>query len=199
MAGVAVEAGNEPLDHYLQELQRITQAAHIALEEVYSDSWIPNFVREPDHYIMALHLPGITPTALQPPLAGKALMRLSLKAWQVQPVKIRPREGTIQAAESWLDASTELSQTLVVSADEDDGHAILSGSTPAHRPTERGYTTEHWVVGIQLEQLDGEGDYQASETYIYIDPRGGVGSGKRYTPSTFARRGDSGRWQRIEA
>ncbi|WP_447044381.1 hypothetical protein [Vreelandella sp. H-I2] len=116
-----------------------------------------------------------------------------------QPVKIRPRDGTIQAAERWLDASAELTQALVINADVNDDHAILSGSTSAHRPTERGYSTEHWVIGIQLEQLDGEGDYQANETYIYIDPRGGVGSGKRYTPSSFSRRGDPGRWQRIEA
>lgn len=124
-------------------------------------------------------------------------MRLSLKAWQVQPVKIRPRDGALKAAERWLDASAELTQALIINA-EKDNHAIFSGSTPAHRPTERGYTTEHWVIGIQLEQLDGEGDYQASEAYIYIDPRGGVGSGKRYTPSTFSRRGDPGRWQLIE-
>ncbi|EHJ93054.1 toxin VasX [Vreelandella boliviensis] len=194
-----LEGGNERLDHYLQELQRITQAAHTTLEEVYSDSWVPDFVRNPDHYVLALHLPGITPESLQPPLVGKAPVRLSLKAWQVQPVKIRPRDGTIKAAERWLDASAELTQALVVNADEEDGHAILSGSTPAHRPTERSYTTEHWVIGIQLEQLDGEGNYRASEAYIYIDPRGGVGSGKRYTPSTFSRRGDPGRWQRIEA
>ncbi|MEL7611019.1 toxin VasX [Vreelandella titanicae] len=192
-----VEGGNERLEYYLQELQRITQAAHITLEEVYSDSWVPNFVRDPDHYILALHLPGITPGALQPPLVGKAPVRLSLKAWQVQPVKIRPRDGALKAAERWLDASAELTQALIINA-EKDNHAIFSGSTPAHRPTERGYTTEHWVIGIQLEQLDGEGDYQASEAYIYIDPRGGVGSGKRYTPSTFSRRGDPGRWQLIE-
>lgn len=193
------EGGDERLEHYLQELQRITQAAHITLEEVYSDSWVPDFVRDPDHYILALHLPGITPESLQPPLVGKAPMRVSLKAWQVQPVKIWPRDGTIKAAESWLDASAELTQALVVNADEEDGHAVLSGSTPAHRLTERGYATEHWIVGIQLEQLDGEGNYQESEAYIYIDPLGGVGSGKRYMPSTFSRRGDPGRWQRIEA
>ena len=48
-------------------------------------------------------------------------------------------------------------------------------------------------------QLGGEGGSQASEAYIYIDPRGGVGSGKRYMPSSFARCGDPGRWQLIEA
>ncbi|KFC51078.1 hypothetical protein DK37_27685 [Halomonas sp. SUBG004] len=48
-------------------------------------------------------------------------------------------------------------------------------------------------------QLGGEGESQASEAYIYIDPRGGVGSGKRYMPSSFARRGNPGRWQLIEA
>lgn len=194
-----VEGGNERLEDYLQALQRITQAAHITLEEVYSDSWVPNFVRDPDHYTLELHLPGVTPEALQPPLAGKASMRISLKAWQVQPVKIRHREGTIQAAERWLDASAELTQALVINADENDDHAILSGSTPTHRPTGRGYSTEHWVIGIQLEQMNGDGAYQASEAYIYIDPRGGVGSGKRYMPSSFARRGDPGRWQLIEA
>ena len=192
-----VEGGNERLEYYLQELQRITQAAHITLEEVYSDSWIPNFIRDPDHYIMALHLPGLTPGALESPLVGKAPVRVSLKAWQVQPVKRRPRDGTIQAVERWLDASADLVEALDV--DDQDGHVVLVGNTPTHRPTERGYNTEHWVIGIQLEQQDGEGGYQPSEAYIYIDPRGGIGSGKRYTPSIFSRRGDSGRWQRIEA
>ncbi|MFY0992778.1 hypothetical protein, partial [Halomonas sp. C05BenzN] len=60
-----------------------------------------------------------------------------------------------------------------------------------------GYDTEHWVVGIHLEHLDDEGDYQASDVYIYIDPRGGAGSEKRYTPSEFPRRGDPGSWYAI--
>ncbi|WP_445011374.1 toxin VasX [Vreelandella stevensii] len=194
-----LEGGNERLDHYLQELQRITQAAHITLEEVYSDSWVPNFLRDPEHYIMALHLPGLVPESLQPPLVGKASMRISLKAWQVQPVKIREKDGTLLAAARWLDASSELAQALTVGRNDDKGHVVLIGNTLAHRPTGRGYSTEHWAIGIQLEELDHNGSYQESVVYIYIDPRGGVGSGKRYTPSTFTPHEAVGHWQLVEA
>lgn len=198
------EEGDHNLDYYLHELQRISQAAHITLEEVYSDSWLPDWTRSPDHHVLSLHLPGLTPGALTPPLAGKPPMRASLKAWQVQPTKIwpydnSPKGGMLLAAEHWLDASTELAQALVVDAAEQDGYAILSGIAPAHRLTSGGYNTEHWAVGIQLEQLDEQGNYQPSEAYIYINPHGGVGNGKRYTPSDFPRRGDPARWQLIEA
>ncbi|MBD3895969.1 hypothetical protein IEI94_08915 [Halomonas sp. ML-15] len=191
------EEGNESLEHYLSELRRISQAAHITLEEVYKESWRPNWTRRPDHYQVALHLPGLSPEALQPPLVGQAPVRLSLKAWQVQPVKIWQREGTVRAPEHWLEATTELAAALALETDADKGHVVLSGLAPDHRQTPHGYDTEHWVVGVRLEHLDDEGNYQASDVYIYIDPRGGTGSGKRYTPSAFPRRGDPGSWYAI--
>lgn len=191
------EGGNESLEHYLNELRRISQAAHITLEEVYTESWRPNWTRSPDHYQLALHLPGLVPEALQPPLVGQAPVRLALKAWQVQPIQIRQRDGTIRAPEHWLEATTELAEALAIGTDTDNGHVVLSGRAPAHRHTPHGYRTEHWVIGVQLEHLDDTDSYQASDVYIYIDPRGGVGRGKRYTPSTFPRRGDPGSWYAI--
>ncbi|MCH4564600.1 hypothetical protein MKP05_15970 [Halomonas sp. EGI 63088] len=192
------EQGDETLEHYLSELQRISQAAHITLEEVYTESWRPNWTRRPDHSLIQLNLPGLTPQALQPPLVGKAPVRLALKAWQIQPIQIWQREGTIRAPEHWLEATSELAEALVIGADADDSHVVLSGRAPAHRPTPHGYETEHWVVGVRLEHLDDEGNYQASDVYIYIDPRGGVGRGKRYTPSAFPRRGDPGSWYAVD-
>ena len=191
------EEGNKSLEYYLSELRRISQAAHITLEEVYTESWRPNWTRSPDDYLIELHLPGLTPQALQPPLVGKAPVRLALKAWQVQPVQIWQREGTIRAPEHWLEATTEMAEALVIGTDAKDGHVTLSGRAPAHRQTPHGYETERWVVGVRLEHLDDEGDYQASDVYIYIDPRGGAGSGKRYTPSAFPRRGNPGSWYAI--
>ncbi|MDI5985282.1 hypothetical protein QLQ85_10800 [Halomonas sp. M4R5S39] len=193
-----VEEGNESLEHYLSELQRISQAAHITLEEIYTESWRPNWTRSPDHYRVALHLPGLSPEALQPPLVGQAPVRLALKAWQVQPIQIWQREGTVRAPEHWLEATSELAEALVIGTNDKDGHVTLSGRAPAHRPTPHGYETEHWVVGVRLEHLDDEGDYQPSDAYIYIDPRGGAGSDKRYTPSVFPRRGDPGSWYAID-
>ncbi|MCP1315619.1 MULTISPECIES: hypothetical protein [unclassified Halomonas] len=113
-------------------------------------------------------------------------------------MKRDPREGTIRTAERWLDASSELAQNLVLTTGGQSDHVVLSGSTIAHRRTDSGRFTEHWAIGIQLEQLDDEGKYQASEAYIYIDPRGGIGSDRRYTPSTFRRRDELGSWQQIE-
>ncbi|MCE9662828.1 hypothetical protein LY622_05195 [Halomonas sp. M5N1S17] len=192
------EQGDETLEYYLSELQRISQAAHITLEEVYTESWRPNWTRSPDHHRVALHLPGLLPEALQPPLVGQAPVRLSLKAWQVQPVKIWQKEGTIRAPEHWLEASTELTEALVIGTDIDKGHVVLSGRSPAHRSTPHGYETEHWVVGVRFEHRDDEGRYQASDVYIYINPRGGAGSEKRYTPSEFPRRGNPGSWYAID-
>ncbi|MCE8030547.1 hypothetical protein HOP54_17820 [Halomonas daqingensis] len=192
-----VEEGNESLEHYLSELRRISQAAHITLDENYAESWLPNWTRSPDHYQVALHLPGLSPQALQPPLVGQAPVRLSLKAWQVQPVQIWQREGTVRAPEHWLEATTELATALTIETDSDKGHVLLSGRAPDHRPTPHGYKTEHWVVGVRVEYLDDEGSYQPSDAYIYIDPRGGVGREKRYTPSSFSRRGDPGSWYAI--
>ncbi|WP_445011370.1 toxin VasX [Vreelandella stevensii] len=191
------EEGNESLEHYLDELRRISQAAHITLEEVYAESWRPNWMRSPDHYQVALHLPGLAPEALHPPLVGLAPVRLSLKAWQVQPIQIWQREGTVRAPEHWLEATSELAEALALGTDGDKGHVVLSGLAPDHRQTPHGYGTEHWVVGARLEHLDGEGRYQASDVYIYIDPRGGAGSGKRYMPSDFPRRGGPGSWYAI--
>nr|WP_163501544.1 toxin VasX [Halomonas socia] len=192
------EEGNESLEHYLSELRRISQAAHITLEEVYAESWRPNWTCSPDHYQVALHLPGLSPEALQPPLVGQAPVRLSLKAWQVQPVQIWQRDGTVRAPEHWLEATNELAEALALGTDGDKGHVLLSGLAPDHRQTPHGYDTEHWVVGVRLEHLNDEGNYQASDVYIYIDPRGGAGSGKRYTPSDFPRRGDPGSWYAVD-
>jgi hypothetical protein len=191
------ERGDETLEHYLGELQRISQAAHITLEEVYTESWRPTWLRNPDDYHIELHLPGLTPQALQPPLVGKPSVRLALKAWQVQPMQIWQREGTVRAPEHWLEATTEMAEALGIGADEKDGHVALSGRAPAHRQTPHGYETEHWVLGVRLERLDDEGSYQASDVYIYIDPRGGAGSSQRYTPSAFPRRGDPGSWYAV--
>ncbi|SEG27761.1 toxin VasX [Billgrantia desiderata] len=188
------EEGDESLEHYLSELRRISQAAHITLEEVYTENWRPTWLRSPDGYLIELHLPGLTLQALQPPLVGKPPVRLSLQAWQVQPMQIWQREGTVRAPEHWLEATAEMAEALVIRMDEKGGHITLSGQAPAHRQTPQGYETERWVVGVRLERLDDEGSYQASDVYIYVDPRGGVGSSKRYTPSEFPRRGDPGSW-----
>lgn len=192
------ESGNASLEHYLNELRRISQAAHITLEEVYTESWRPNWTRSPDHYQLALHLPGLSTEALQPPLVGQAPVRLALKAWQVQPIQIWQRDGTLRAPEHWLEATTELAEALAIGTDADNDHVVLSGPAPAHRRTPHGYRTEHWVIGVRLEHLDDTGSYQASDVYIYINPRGGVGRGKRYTPSAFPRRGDPGSWYAID-
>ncbi|SHF37150.1 hypothetical protein SAMN02745148_02459 [Modicisalibacter ilicicola DSM 19980] len=199
------EAGDESLDYYLQTLRASVQPTHITLEPHYADTgmggWFNHatrWARDPSHYTLKLTLPSITRQMLQAPLDGQAPVRLSFRVSLVQPAKFNQRTGITLASERWVPTES-LTDALTLRLATDQPGISLVGAIAAHERTSHGYKTEHIVVGIRVEWLDGTGSYgNPSDQTIYLDPAGGTGPDKRYTPGDVDIRRMQQDWQRLD-
>lgn len=152
-----------PLATYQERLQTIAHTPNAEVKHLGHGNWLRDMVSAPKAIDITLSLPGLTEAALQAPLGGQPVIRLSLAAYQIFTRttgggRVRRRQVSWVAASEPVFSSAQLAQAAPL---------LLQISPPAN--TEDASTME-LLLALRIETRNPQGQYQAQAHMIRLQP-----------------------------
>lgn len=149
------------LDTYQQTLLGVIQRPSAMVIHGSHNSWWRDLLLKPKSIDIALMLPGLSQAALEQPLVGQPIARLSLSAYRIRIVRYEKGESVV----SWYPLN-ELGLELVASSP-----LMLRIERP--QPMDAaigGYTKEELLLELRAERLNERGQYREERHTIRLEP-----------------------------